>query len=487
MCRFLLLILMFSGFFFIFIFTVHILLFDKIDNLFLKPWKYLSWQNSFKNLYRIQLHLYKSVLVNDLNFSLALQKVLLKSNSISLIAIREVTQLDILKIVPGCDGRVYLDFSERFDLSQYLKDNLSNWFPTTLRSLLITKKDGTSFFVIVSTISDRCWQTILKYSVVPVYEALFSFRNFGFRGYNNIFDLQTLLISNLSYQSFGSQKRMIFFDLKHCCDSLDVLILLRKLFLPRNIKLGLFRLFKLGFIPQFYEISNTLNFSSVLTNICFLDVDFIHTSLRFGYNLVFLLKPLDNEVGIVKCLKTVLRKSGLNFNFAVKFLSSALGFQYLDWNFSLSSDFVVICTPSYYNYQSFLRRIKRVVNNSNYSSTIKSVKLFPIVRDWYYYNRFANSQSLRLSLFFVKKRAFKIFNMESKQDRYSTKFLINKCFANNFLYSFNYGEFLQDDFIKRHVFFCFDYFCPSRSYVKINFFKDKILGSYCCIHCGLYN
>lgn len=475
-------------FFFVFIFLERLSLFVKIDNLFLKSWKYLSWQDSFKNLYRIQLCLYKSLLVDDINFSLALQKVLLKSNSISLIAIREVTQLDILKTVPGCDGRIYLDFSEKFDLNNYLKNNLSNWFPTTVRNLLITKKDGTSFFVIVSTISDRCWQAMLKYSLVPVYEALFSFRNFGFRTFNNIFDLQTLLISNLSYQSFGTQKRLISFDLKHCCDNITVLKLLRKLFLPRNVKLGLFRFFKLGFIPQFYEISNILNFSSVLTNICFLDVDFIHNSLRFGYNLLFFLKPLDNEVGIVKCLKTVLRKSGLNFNYTVKFLSSVSGFQYLDWNFSLSYDFAVICTPSFDNYQSFLRRIKRVVNNSNYSSTIKSVKLFPIIRDWHYYNRFVNSQSLRFSLFFVKRRAFKIFNLESKQDRYSTKFLINKCFASNSNYSYMYNKSVQDDFIKRHVFFCFDYFSQSQSYLKVNFISEKIVGSCSCmcIHCGLY-
>ena len=37
--------------------------------------------------------------------------------------------------------------------------------------------------------------------------------------------------------------------------------------------------------------------------------------------------------------------------------------------------------------------------------------------------------SSKFSLFFVQKRAFKVFNKESKQDSYSTKKLLKKCFA----------------------------------------------------------
>ena len=220
---------------------VGLIHFNKIDILFLKSWRSLSWQKSFENLFRIQLRLYKSILVHDNTFSLALQKILLRSSSVYLISIREATQLDILKTVPGTDGRVYLDFAERFDLNQYLKNNLLNWFPARTRNLLITKKDGSSFFVNISTVSDRCWQTIIKYSLSPVYEVLFSFRSFGFRNYNTIFDLQSLLISNLSSQSFGKQKRLLFFNLEGCCDNWNVHPLLKKLFLPRSIKLGIFR------------------------------------------------------------------------------------------------------------------------------------------------------------------------------------------------------------------------------------------------------
>lgn len=57
--------------------------------------------------------------------------------------------------------------------------------------------------------------------------------------------------------------------------------------------------------------------------------------------------------------------------------------------------------------------------NSNYGAKIKAIKIAPIVRDWKFYNKFCNARHSRVSLFYIQKRAFKVFNKESKQDFYS--------------------------------------------------------------------
>lgn len=90
--------------------------------------------------------------------------------------------------------------------------------------------------------------------------------------------------------------------------------------------------------------------------------------------------------------------------------------------------------------------------------------------------------SSRFSLFFMQKRAFKVFNKEAKQDRYSTKRLLEKSF---FLLkpSLKMSVDLQ---VKRspyygHMSFFIDY-------VDFNSKSDykKTFAYNCfCIHCGM--
>ena len=90
-------------------------------------------------------------------------------------------------------------------------------------------------------------------------------------------------------------------------------------------------------------------------------------------------------------------------------------------------------------------------------------------------------KSARFSLFFVQKRAFKVFNKETKQDSYSTKRLLDKAF---FLVSSSVLRQLDttsiDSPYSGHFFFWID-LSPSykASYLLENY-------SFCfCIHCGM--
>lgn len=115
-------------------------MFDKFSDDPNISWNYVSWRKAYTNLYRVQFRLFKSVLVDNRLLAFSFQNLLLKSNSVFLIAIREVTQTDSFRRIPGVDGKVYLDFSERFELMQFLKNNFSTWAPNKLKKVLITKK-----------------------------------------------------------------------------------------------------------------------------------------------------------------------------------------------------------------------------------------------------------------------------------------------------------------------------------------------------------
>ncbi|WP_162139187.1 HNH endonuclease, partial [Pseudanabaena sp. PCC 6802] len=58
----------------------------------------------------------------------------------------------------------------------------------------------------------------------------------------------------------------------------------------------------------------------------------------------------------------------------------------------------------------------------------KAQKLAPLVRGWRRYHRYCKMDGAKHSLWHISHRAWKVFNQEKKQDRYSTKQLIEKAF-----------------------------------------------------------
>jgi RNA-directed DNA polymerase len=93
--------------------------------------------------------------------------------------------------------------------------------------------------------------------------------------------------------------------------------------------------------------------------------------------------------------------------------------------------------------------------------------------------------SSRFSLFFMQKRAFKIFNKESKQDYYSTRKLVERSFSSNFLELSDIKKadlFLLKSPYYGHKTFWFDY---SLFRYSVKSLSDYIVGNnFFCIFCG---
>lgn len=429
-----------------------------------------SWHDSIKFLFKLQKRLFKSTLVYDKIISLKLQKLILKSNGSRLIAIREVTQLSSDKKIPGIDGKTSLSFLERFELNEMLKARFNNWLPQSFKRVLVLKNNGITNTFNISTISDRAWQFLIKLAVEPAHEALFHPNNYGFRASCSLYDIQKTIFLNLNSNSQGTQKRILIIKLENNYNNFDYNYLLKKIIAPRSIKVGIFRFLKKGLFLKFEE-QKSYGLISLLANILLDGIEDIHNLVRFGNSLVFFLKPCDDENHIVSLAKNFLSFYGLGVpNLNTECYFPLQGFDFLGWNFKIYSK-EILSVPSFDNYQTFLKRIKHIINNSNYGSKIKISKLYPIIKEWRLYHKYCFMKSARFSLFFVKKRTFKIFNKESKQDFYSSKNLLDKTF-----YVLN----LQDKNINispyyGHVTFWKDSF----------FYKTEKISNLICIHCGM--
>ncbi|MUG93977.1 HNH endonuclease [Scytonema sp. UIC 10036] len=204
-----------------------------------------------------------------------------------------------------------------------------------------------------------------------------------------------------------------------------------RLIATRSIRQGIFRCLKAGVNPEFPEQGTPQGgvVSPLLANIALNGIEDIHQSVRYADDMVIILKPKDNAQEILDLISKFLADRGMNISEKkTKLTATTDGFDFLGWRFKVQNNGKFRCVPSADNFKKFRQKVKAVVNNSNYGAKVKALKLAPIVRGWRNYHRYCKMDGSRFSLYHIETRAYKVFNKESKQTRYSSKKLLDKAF-----------------------------------------------------------
>ena len=396
-----------------------------------ESWKNLPWKKFQKDLFRLQRRVWKAVRARDLQKARSLQKLILRSVAARFLAIRQVTQLNTGKKTAGIDGKLALTFKERFDLEEELRHKANDWKHKGLREIPIPKKDGTKRILKVPTIADRAWQCLAKYALEPAHEATFHARSYGFRTGRSAHDAQKFLFQNLNSSVNGINKRVIELDIKKCFDRISHSCIMENLIAPKGLKLGIFRCLKagtnVGFPDQGCPQGGVC--SPILANIALNGIEEIHQSIRYADDMLFILKPQDDANKILEEAKEFLAQRGMEISERkTKLTATTDGFNFLGWNCQVQKNGKFRTRPSKDNYEAFRKKAKAIINCSNYGAAVKAKKLAPVVRGWRNYHRHCKMDGARNSLYFMRKRAFKVFNREKKQNRYTSKKLLNQAF-----------------------------------------------------------
>ena len=404
-------------------------------------WKSFKWKKFQKILFRLQKRVYKAVQVGDRRKARSLQKLILKSQAAKLLAIRQVTQLNAGKKTAGIDGKKSLSFEERFGLASELSQHHTNWKHKGLREIPIPKKDGTTRMLKVPTIADRAWQCLAKYALEPAHEATFHAKNYGFRTGRSAHDAQKILFNNLSSRCNGINKRVIELDIEKCFDRINHSAIMDNLIAPAGLKLGIFRCLKAGTNVGFPDQGTPQGgvVSPLLANIALNGIESLHKSkdygkitepsVRYADDMVIILKPKDDAEAILNRISEFLAERGMKVSERkTKVTATTDGFDFLGWHFKVQKNGKFRSTPSVENYKTFRKKVKHIVNNSNYGATIKAEKLALVVRGWRQYHKYCKMDEARNSLYFIQKRAYTVFNKESKQNRKTSKTLLDKAF-----------------------------------------------------------
>ena len=294
----------------------------------------------------------------------------------------------------------------------------------------------------VPTIADRAWQCLAKYALEPAHAATFHARSYGFRTGRSAHDAQRYMYNNLSSRANGSNKRVIEIDIEKCFDRINHSAIMDNLIAPAGLKLGIFRCLKAGTIIGFPDQGTPQGgvVSPMLANIALNGIESVHKSkdkwgkitepsIRYADDMVIILKPEDDAEAILNRISEFLAERGMNVSERkTKVTATTDGFDFLGWHFKVQNNGKFRSTPSVENYKAFRKKVKHIVNNSNYGATEKAKKLAPVVRGWRQYHRHCKMDGARNSLYSSEKRAYKVFNKETKQNRYTCKTLLDKAF-----------------------------------------------------------
>jgi len=404
-------------------------------------WQQVPWRKLRQNLFRLQKRIFKAIREGDKAKARRLQRLVMSSYAARMLAIRQVTQLNEGKKTAGVDGKTALNFEERFQLESELRINAKNWKHQELREVPIPKRDGSKRILKVPTIADRAWQCLVKFALEPAHEATFHAKSYGFRPGRCAHDAQRGIFNSLNSSCNGINKRILELDIEKCFDRISHESILSRVIAPESIKTGLRSCLSAGTNPEFPEQGTPQGgvVSPLLANIAlngiesladYVDGRLVSPCVRYADDMIFFLKPGQDENELLHRIEEFLKVRGMNISKKkTKVSASTDGFNFLGWNFYVQKNNGKLRSiPSDENFKAFRKKVKYIVNNSNYGAEVKAQKLASVVRGWRNYHKHCKMDGSRFSLWDMSYRAFKVFLRQKSITRYQAEKLAKESF-----------------------------------------------------------
>ena len=192
----------------------------------LTHWGQINWHRVERTVKRLQGRIFRAARAGNSAKVKNLQKLLARSSSSKLLAIRRVTQQNRGRNTPGVDGVICNTPQSRWAL---FKQGLSfkGYKPLPVRRIFIPKKDGSKRPLGIPTMRDRVMQTLVRMALEPEWESRFEANSFGFRPGRCTMDAICAIHSALRRK--GSSQWILDADISKCFDKIEHTALLKKL------------------------------------------------------------------------------------------------------------------------------------------------------------------------------------------------------------------------------------------------------------------
>ena len=186
-------------------------------------WKTIPWRKLERNVFKLQMRIFKASQRDDRRTVRQLQKTLMRSWSGKCLAVRRVTQDNQGKHTAGVDGVKSLPPKHRLDLVSQLTPGQK---PKPTRRVWIPKPGSTEKRPLgIPTLHDRAQQAQVKQALEPEWEAKFEPNSYGFRPGRSAHDAIAAIFSSICHKP----KYVLDADIAKCFDRIDHQALLTKL------------------------------------------------------------------------------------------------------------------------------------------------------------------------------------------------------------------------------------------------------------------
>ena len=191
-----------------------------------QSWSSIDWPAVERNVRRLQERIFRASQDGEPAKVKSLQKLLVRSSSAKLLAIRKATQINRGKRTPGIDGVVCHLPPRR--LAMFRKGlSLRGYHPKPVRRVYIPKADGKERPLGIPTMLDRVMQALVKLALEPEWEPRFEANSYGFRPGRCTMDAIEALHRTLSKP--GSSQWILDADIAKCFDRIEHAALLGRL------------------------------------------------------------------------------------------------------------------------------------------------------------------------------------------------------------------------------------------------------------------
>jgi len=189
-------------------------------------WNSIAWRKLEKGVFKLQKRIYQASCRDDKKTVHKLQRLLIKSRSAALLAVRRVAQINQGKSTAGVDGLSSLNNKEKLELARKIMSKPITSKVKPVRRVWIPKPGKTEKRPLgIPIMEDRARQALVKMALEPEWEAKFESTSFGFRPGRSCHDAVETIYRHMKV----IPKYVLDADIAGCFDNINHKALLDKL------------------------------------------------------------------------------------------------------------------------------------------------------------------------------------------------------------------------------------------------------------------